>query len=264
MTPQSNWPLCLHLPVHTLYTPAYAPPHTHALTHPAQADVFHDSLDSQASGASACLTQPGLSQPASAAGAAAWFAVAPVRAPQPKGALTHGATLAHFPAAGRRAAPAGLSPSASIDSAMAALQAGGAGGAAGAGGRGGGGAGAGEALSLSEVRRQRRRGKQAEAEAAAADAAAAAAAAAPTDCYWEQQLPPVELLIPSHQLSGDAEAPAADPNELRRQRRAARAQEAAGGWACGPGAAEEMYAGAAGGVMVDGFGTSDSYRRHRG
>ena len=83
--------------------------------------------------------------------------------------------------------------------------------------------------------------------------------------FWEQQLPSVELLIPSHQMPGDAEAPAADPNELRRQRRAARAQEAGGGWAsCGRGVAEEMYAGAPGGVMVDEFGTFDSYRRHRG
>ena len=149
--------------------------------------------------------------------------MAPVRAPHLKGALTHGATFAHFPAAGRRAAPAGLGPSTSLERAMAALQAGGAGSAAGAGAGGEGR----EALSPSEVRRQRRRGKQVEAEAEAA--AAAAVAAAPTDYYWEQQLPPVELLPPAHYLLADAEAPVVDPNELRRQRRAARAQEAASG-----------------------------------
>ena len=150
--------------------------------------------------------------------------MAPVRAPHLKGALTHGATFATFPAAGRRAAPAG---SASLERAMAALQAGGAAGAAGAGAGGDGSEGR-EALSPSEVRRQRRRGKQVEAEAEAT--AAAAVAAAPTDYYWEQQLPPVELLPPAHYLLADAEAPVVDhPNELRRQRRAARAQEAASG-----------------------------------
>ena len=222
MTPKSS--LHLRPPPCTSRTHPYTP-----LTHPLhtpytplQADVFHDSLDSQASGASAS----GLTQPAAAA-AASWFAVAPVRAPHLKGALTHGATFATFPAAGRRAAPAGFGPSASLERAMAALQAGGAGGVAGAGAGGEGGEGR-EALSPSEVRRQRRRGKQVEAEAEAT--AAAAVAAAPTDYYWEQQLPPVELLPPAHYLLADAEAPVVDhPNELRRQRRAARAQEAASG-----------------------------------